>query len=552
MALRRRAKGGAPTEPSTVRKIRQGELVGLLAENGAHVWRGVPYAASTAGANRWRAPQPASGWEGRREAIRFAERCVQLTNDLDRDEGLKPGLVVGSEDCLALDLYAPPNADARALPVVVWIHGGGNVWGRSSAYDGSRLAVNEDVLVVAVQYRVGPLGWFAHEALRTSARGEDDAGACFAILDLIASLGWVRDNIEAFGCDPGNVTIAGESSGGHNVVALLASPRAKRLFHRAIVQSGAFESVSLAEAEGEEGDLANPSSRITEQLGATTAEALREVPVAELLAAFSYGGSGFLDVPRVIEDGVTLPTGPLRDAFSSIETFNPTPILMGTNRDEMKLFYVRDERLTKRSLGVFPVARDPAFYDLIADYVSRVWRIRAVDEPAALMGAAGHTDVYAYRFDWDGGGRLLTMDFAKALGAAHGFEMPFVFNRFQHLGRADKLLFRKETAELRETLSRTMGAYWASFARDGVPYGPGAPSWSAYGEEGGSVMRLDTEDDGGIQALAGPDGIEALGRDLSADQRLDADQRCMIVEEMDRWMFARPVRSVLQAATGCT
>lgn len=121
--------------PASVRTIAQGELVGLVADNGAHVWRGLPFAASTAGENRWRAPKPAPGWEGRRETLTFAERCAQLTNQFDRDEGLKPGQLIGSEDCLALDIYAPADAEGKALPVMVWIHGGGNVWGRSSSYD---------------------------------------------------------------------------------------------------------------------------------------------------------------------------------------------------------------------------------------------------------------------------------------------------------------------------------------------------------------------------------------------------------------------------------
>ncbi|MGI9626775.1 MAG: carboxylesterase/lipase family protein [Longimicrobiales bacterium] len=540
-------RGSAVPATATMRSIDQGDVVGLQAENGASVWRGVPYAASTAGVNRWRPPRPAPRWEGVREALDFAQRCAQLTNEFDEDEGLTPGLVVGSEDCLALDIYAPADALGATLPVMVWIHGGGNVWGRSSTYDGSRLAKHENVVIVAVQYRLGPLGWFAHEALRSTARQPEDACACFATLDLIAALKWVRQNIAAFGGDPGNVTIFGESAGGHNVVTLMASPMAKGLFHRAIVQSGVFDSISLAGAECGDGGVLNPSRLIAEKLEATSAEALRGVPVDRLLGAYTRG-RGFVDVPRVIQDGVVLPTTPLRDSFASTDTFNAVPLMMGTNRDEMKLFYVNDDRLTKKSFGVLRVPRDQDEWDALTGYLSRLWRISSVDLPATMMTEAGHRPVYVYRFDWDDGGRLLHMDFKKLFGATHGFEIPFVFNRFQHLGNADRFLFHRKTLEGRERLSRAMGSYWASFARQGLPSCMGAPEWPVYGELGGSFLRLDASSDRGIEVLRGPDSVDSIVADLNNDTRVD---RCFVVDELDKWMFTRPFATRLRVATGC-
>ncbi len=536
--------------PATARTIAQGELVGLIAANGAHVWRGVPFAASTGGENRWRAPRPAPPWEGVRDATRFAERCPQLTNRLDEDEGLGPGLVIGSEDCLALDVYAPPDARGGSRPVMVWIHGGGNVWGRSSAYDASRLAANEDVVVVAVQYRLGPLGWFAHEALRAGAERPEDAAAAFAILDLVAALRWVRDHVAAFGGDPRNVTVFGESAGGHNVVGLLASPHAEGLFHRAIVHSGSFDSVSLAEAEGRAGELLNPSGDVARRLGASTAAELRAVSLEDLFGAYVDDGEGFLDVPRAIQDGVALPAGTLRDALRDRSTFHAVPTILGTNRDEMKLFYFGDERLTRRRFGFFVVPRDPRTYDTVTDAISRLWRIRSVDEPAAAMVRAGHAAVYSYRFDWDDGGRLLFMDFKQLLGAAHGFEIPFVFNRFHHLGPADAILFQDETLADRERLSRAMGSYWASFARDGVPRHAGTPEWTPYGTES-AFLRLDTDNDGGIELAQGEDTLDALLADLNTDLTLDDEQRCFIINEMTTWMLSRGIHDRLRTETNC-
>jgi para-nitrobenzyl esterase len=143
------------------------------------------------------------------------------------------------------------------------------------------------------------------------------------------------------------------------------------------------------------------------------------------------------------------------------------------------------------------------------------------------------------------------MDFAKVLGAAHGFEIPFVFNRFVHLGDADRVLFEERSAEEREQLSRTMGGYWASFARDGVPSSPSAPAWPAYAENHGSFMRFDTEDDGGVEVVVRADDLLTITADLQKDPRLDDANRCLIVGEMNEWMFTRPLHTQLRAATGC-
>ncbi len=546
----------APPLPSpdaaTERTVTQGRVIGFTASNGAHVWRGIPFAASTAGDNRWRAPRPAQSWEDVREAVDFAERCAQMTNSFDADEGLELGLIVGSEDCLALNIFAPPDAPNSSLPVMVWIHGGGNVWGKSSDYDGSRLAKNENVIIVTVQYRLGPLGWFAHQALRESADDPRDAAASFALLDLVASLEWVKENISVFGGDPDNITIFGESAGGHNVAALLASPLSEGLFHRAIIQSGFFDSMSLAEAEGRAGARANPSNQIAEMLGAQTAEDLRGLSVDALLKAYDATGSGFVDVPRMIQDGVALPKTALRDAFRRAETFRTVPIMTGTNRDEMKLFYLSDERLMRTVLWVFPAPRDRDFYDALSEYVSRAWRIRAVDEPASAMIAAGHDQIYSYRFDWDDSGRFLFMDFKELLGAAHGLEIPFLFNDFEFFGQADSIIFSEKTEVGRERLSRAMGKYWAAFARTGVPSSADAPNWPIYGSHA-EFLRLDAGDDSGIEIVRGSDSFDAIAKDLVGDVRLSQDQKCFVVEEIVSWMwlYDEPAFASMNAVVGC-
>ncbi|MEO9970244.1 MAG: carboxylesterase family protein, partial [Hyphomonadaceae bacterium] len=232
--------------PETVRSIPQGDLQGFVAPSGAHVWRGVPFAADTGGDNRWRAPRPASGWDGTRDATAHGPRCPQVANSFTQsDMPFEPGDLLGDEACLNLDVYAPADAAGKSLPVMMWIHGGSNVSGASADYDGSYLAQNENVIIIAVQYRLGPLGFFSHPALRDTASLPEDRAANFATLDLVAALNWIKTNAASFGGDAGNVTIFGESAGGQNVSTLLASPLAKGLFHRAIIQSGGFDSVTV-------------------------------------------------------------------------------------------------------------------------------------------------------------------------------------------------------------------------------------------------------------------------------------------------------------------
>ncbi len=534
-------------DPATQRTIAQGELVGFTTEDGAHSWRAIPFAAPPQGELRWRAPRPPASWDSVRTATQFADRCMQLSNRLNAGEKINPGEIIGSEDCLYLDIYAPPDAAGKDLPVMVWIHGGANVWGRASVYEGSRLAINENVIVVMVQYRVGPLGFFSHEFLRESALDGRDTAANFATLDLIASLEWVRDNISAFGGDADQVTIFGESAGGANVATLLASPLASGLCHRAIIQSGTFGSSSIKMAETEHH---NASNKIIERIGAANADELRNVEPETLFAAYMDGDFAFLDMPTIVDDGVTLPPYPLREAFASPDSFNAVPVITGTNRDEMKFFYFGEPRLIKKKFFLFPTPRDAQFYDRLNHYMARVWRILSVDSIASSMKSAGHDAVYAYRFDWDESGKFGLADFGELVGAGHAVEIPFVFNRFEFFGpRYDKTFFNKETLETREKLSRAMGAYWADFARTGVPNANGAPDWPAWPQEGAALLRFDSDNDGGVSLIDEGDSFERFTADFRADPALDQEKRCAIIKEIEVWDEA--VAASLHTEFGC-
>ncbi|MEE2565685.1 carboxylesterase/lipase family protein [Hyphobacterium marinum] len=524
---------GPTAEPATrIVLDGQGATTGYVADTGAHVWLGLPYAAPPVGDLRWRATRPASGWDGERDATRHASRCPQITNVLDEPEGLEPGLLAGEEDCLYLDIYAPPGADE--LPVMVWIHGGSNVWGRSSEYDGSQLAIDQNVIIVAVQYRLGPLGFMSAPELRADAERPEDRAANFAILDLIESLRWVQAHAEDFGGDAGRVTIFGESAGGHNVAALLTSPLAEGLFHRAIIQSGSAATVTRAEAEGRSGDLANASGEVLGRVveGPVTAEALRAVSLEDVFAGLDLSGGSHYDMPRMIEDGVTVPEGGIRAALASPGTFNAVPVITGTNRDEMRLFNALNPDLASRTLGLFIRPRDRDYYAALSDYQSAMWTVGAVDDLASVMTAGGHDDVWAYRFDWDEGAANLLVDTRFMLGAAHAMEIPFVFNRFELFGRLDPFLFNDRNAEGRVALARQMGRHWADFARDGDPGG----GWERW-RDGGARMRFDTPADDGPELVTGRTVVADLADALASDARVDNAERCRIARAMGDRFF---------------
>ena len=453
----------APPPPvadaSTERTLPQGRLIGFVdAETGAHVWRSIPFAAPPVDDLRWRAPRAPEGWTGTREAVDPAPWCPQLLSRLDGADA-ELGKLVGQEDCLYLNVYAPPGAKpGDNKPVMLWIHGGSNTWGRAQQYDGSALAARQDVIVVVVQYRLGPIGWMAHPELIDSAETPEDGSANFGILDQIAALDWVAGSIPVFGGDAENITIFGESAGGHNVAALLAAPLAAGKFQKAIVQSGAFRSVPLSDAIGTTGDQPTPGLKIAASavpdMTEPTAAALRAAPLANIYAAYDDRQGGQTP-PRIIADGVVLPETPLDEAFDDLADFNAVPVILGINRDETKLFNLLNPKLVKQRFGRLPVAIDPDLYDAVSEYQSRMWRLYSVDKPAADMVSAGHAPVYAYRFDWDEAGKVGPSDFAKLFGAAHALEVPFVFGRFRFLGEAEQMgLHRKEPRATARTFRR--------------------------------------------------------------------------------------------------
>lgn len=438
---------------------RQGMLRGVAA-NDHLTFSGIPYAAPPVGDLRWRAPAPAPAWDGVRDASHASSWCAQPGKN---DE------LIGTEDCLYLNVNMPADTSVRR-PVMVWLHGGGFVSGNGSDYDTTRF-VQQGVVVVTVNYRLGALGFLLG--------GDDPTAGDFGIADQQAALRWVRDNIAAFGGDPHNVTLFGQSAGAFSVCAQLASPQSQGLFQKAIIQSGPCADPFLTS------DVAHDrASQWASTLGCPDIACLRAKPVSDVIA--------------VDQEQVSTPLGRLRDmpwgpvAGTAVLPVQPIdalrqgaakgiPIILGTTRDEMRSFVAdeydkRGNPLTAEQyprvvgevfgadapavLAEYPVSRyltpGIALSTLLTDWGAKVGSCAAL---ATDDLASRTTDVYAYEFAQDDGNRTAGFE----LGATHSADLPYLF------GPVNKL-------------SEAMIGFWTSFAKTGNP------GWPRY--SGGKVLSL--------------------------------------------------------------
>jgi len=554
--------------PESLRRTEQGEVVGCAGLHNTHAWLGLPYAQPPVGPLRWKAPRPALAWTGVRQAVACGAPAMQLGGialELPPDQWGEPA---GAEDCLTLNIFAPQHADAAttALPVMFWIHGGANSSGTAATYTTLRnLAGRDQVIVVSANYRLGIFGWFSLEELAREDDTPADRSGNFGTLDLVAALHWVQRNIAAFGGDPDNVTIFGESAGGQNVYSLLASPLAAGLFHKAIAQSPIVTSHSLAQARNYRNDTEPGHSLSSRELlcawlqrdgRAADREAARALiavmPAADieafvrglspqaLLAPVKPGALNFYEAPTVLQDGHVLPRGPLAEAFADRSTYHAVPFMVGTNRDEYKLFMSNNPDYVRMAFGKLPVMRNRARYQRHAAYMSALWQTSGALEPASAMLASGHPNVWVYRFDWDEQPALPLIQPQVLLGAAHVLEMGFVFRDLD--GEFDPF-HSYTTANLpgRKEVSDAMAGYWTHFARHGEPGGAadGRPEWTRWQQDAAQprLMVFDTSADGGTRMVvhhASKATLKALLAD-DASMRHNPRERCELYGRMFVW-----------------
>lgn len=466
-----------------------GTAGGIAGRANTWVWKAIPFARPPVGPLRWKAPRDPEPWEGVRERSEYCEPCPQWDFTGTR--------TYGSEDCLYLNIWRPRTAETN-LPVYFWIHGGGNSLGTAGIedYNGANLASRSNVVVVTVQYRLGPLGWFAHPALRQGIPGseEDDSGN-YGTLDLIQALSWVRRNIEAFGGDPQGVMIAGESAGGINVLSLLISPAAEGLFQRAMVESGIAQTSTVEEAEESarqaivnllvnDGTAAGSAQAEAHLQGMSASEIeayLRSKSADQLLRAYEVWALGMIRIPNVLTDGTVLP----ETGYATLEagTYpNKVPILIGSNKEELKLFLFADPFFSDKE----------DLYQVVASYGSDGWKVMGVDQVARKLSShADQPGVYAYQFRWgsvrESGESQLPDPWGFTLGSFHALEIPFFFGNEALFVALHHLLFTAANRAGREVLSDAMMRYAAEFAHRGDPNAPGSglPEWQPWSNEAG-------------------------------------------------------------------
>lgn len=453
-----------PAEPI---QLNSGKLSGVALDSGVQVYRGVPFAAPPTGDLRWKAPQPPVPWEGVRNADEFGPVCMQ-----QRSEALM------SEDCLYLNVWTKADSAAAKMPVMVWIHGGGWTSGASSngTYDGEAFA-NNGVILVSVNYRMSAFGFMAHPAL--SAENPRGVSGNYGILDHIAALEWVRDNIAGFGGDPDNVTIFGESAGGASIYALLATPLAKGLFNKAISESTWITPTNVTNLKTPNGMTDSAESRGERAINGK----LQALGITDhsLTAMRSLSARDVLDMDFSVSlavDGWAYPQAP-GEIFAS-GSHNAVPLLAGVNNGE-GLFFVRPDRVFG-SVAEQRQARSEEFGrfagNLLNYYVAKSaddifetevqfntdsWFARPTRE---MLDANQRTGEPTFKY-------VFTRNLRDpALQAPHAMELRYVFNNLP-----------ADAPQPDKALSTLMNDYWTRFAATGNPNGSNLPAWPAYDVE---------------------------------------------------------------------
>ena len=469
-----------------------GPVRGTVSSEGVREFLGIPYAAPPVGNRRWGPPASHAPWFAPLEATQFANHCPQPPSPF--------GVGSVTEDCLFLNVFTPDSrhfSDPR--PVMVWIHGGALVFGESDDYDPTGL-VKDGVIVVTINYRLGALGFLAHPAFAAEKTDPDrdrdhDANSAgnYGLMDQQLALRWVRDNILFFGGDPLNVTIFGESAGGLSVFSQLASPSSAGLFHKAIIESGAYalntQSLATAEAAGTAFSTANGCS-------SQTAACLRALPVTTILANESFTGY----TPNI--DGEFLPLS--LNAALATGQFHRVPVIQGSNHDEWRLFTALDFDLISGPIANTEPAYEAALATLVgpaAPLVAAQYPLASFPSADTAFAAAGTDVVFAcpalgadlsmsqfvplstYEFNDDNAPQDFLPPVSFPYAAAHASEIQYLFNLPVTVPRPPL-----NAAQLQ--LSSTMQRYWTNFARFGSPNHHAAPFWEKFDPLEGNFQSL--------------------------------------------------------------
>ena len=500
----------------------------------------IPYAQPPIGNLRWKAPRELLNAN---EIIKGQDNnfCIQEPSSMGGAPG--EGFITGTEDCLYLDIKKPKKKSSKLLPVMFWIHGGGNTSGLKDLYDFSKMVNRHDVIVVTINYRLGAFGWFTHPAIQGIHKGIDKTSN-FGTLDIIEALRWVTHNIQLFGGDPNNITIFGESAGGHNVLSLMVAPQANKLFHKAISQSGYTTSVPVEHAHITNQD--NPtfnhtSNEVVKRLVLNSdkmsyLELNKELYSLTAEEFFSdYSDKSNLEIPLLTNDGIVIPKVGLEKA---LENSKNVPFMAGSNRDEVKLWLAAAEYFVELDYSIIGSIlhiprvklKNEGSFEAFNYYRSEAWKIRGVIEPISSLNIASNLNTYAYRYDWDDHRRFFIANFKKLIGASHGTEIPLITGNNDIVGDYGFLIY--PSGPSKRFLSKNMMLLWSNFAKNGTPgVSTNGIEWLPYNSlEVTNFLILDNKRN--MKIVNAYTSYKELVEQLNYDARVNELEKCVILYQM--------------------
>jgi para-nitrobenzyl esterase len=521
--------------------------------NGVISWDDIPYAQPPMGDLRWRAPKKLESSEYL-NTINSQENnfCVQEPSGLGGSAG--DSFFSGTEDCLYLDIKRPEKINDKPLPVMFWIHGGGNTSGLKDLYDFSKMVTKHDVIVVSINYRLGPFGWFTHPSIQ-DLQSDLDKTSNFGTLDIIAALEWVQSNISLFGGDPDNITIFGESAGGHNVLSLLVAKQARGLFHKAISQSGYTTSYSKKAAFSQTSK--SPTSKYTswnivnkiiEDKSLDFVQKGNNIKVREFLKSltaeefFKYYSErpSYDNLTILTGDGIVIPEIGLTNALSKKEYVYHVPTIAGSNKDEVKLWLASAKYFVDLDYSFFGsifgvpkvVLKDKDAFNLFNSYRSRAWKIRGVDDPLRSLHFSGNKELYAYRYDWDDHRRFIIADFKELIGAAHATEIPLLTGNNKLVGDYGFFIYPKGPSK--RFTSKNMMQFWTNFAKNGNPgISSNGVEWTKYdGQQNTPSNYIVLDNKRNLRMHMDEFSFSSLLKDLYQENALTSLEKCVVLLQM--------------------